>query len=69
MYNSDIARCDDWRRIEMSWDVFLMKFPEGFDGGLENLPHDFEPEAICAREYFETEIKRLIPKINYETRR
>jgi hypothetical protein len=51
----------------MSWDVIVMKFPKDFDGNLENLPQDFEPENICTREYFETEIKKIFPKINYET--
>jgi hypothetical protein len=51
----------------MSWDVIVMKFPQDFNGDLENLPDDFKPENICTREYFENEIKKIFPKINCET--
>jgi hypothetical protein len=45
----------------MSWDVFLMKLPEGFDDSLEDLPDDFEEEDICTYEYLIDEIKNLFP--------
>jgi hypothetical protein len=51
----------------MSRDVIAMKFPKDFDGDLGNLPHDFEPENICTRAYFETEIKKIFLDINGET--
>jgi hypothetical protein len=48
----------------MSWDVMVMKFPEGFDGDFENLSEDWEPEDICTHDYLKNEIKKLFPAID-----
>ncbi|MCL2141269.1 MAG: hypothetical protein FWH46_00075 [Methanimicrococcus sp.] len=50
----------------MSWDVIVMRFPEGFDGDFDKIPNDWEPEELFYREYFLEEIKKIFPDINTE---
>jgi hypothetical protein len=47
----------------MSWDVVIMRFPEGFDGDFEEIPDDWEPENLFTQNYFEEEIKKVFPNI------
>ena len=47
----------------MSWDVIIMRFPEGFDGDFDKMPDDWEPETLFTQGYFEEEIKKIFPNI------
>ena len=47
----------------MSWDVVIMRFPEGFNGDFEEMPDNWEPENMFTQDYFEEEIKKLFPSI------
>ena len=47
----------------MSWDVVIMRFPEGFDGDFEKMPDNWEPETLFTQDYFEEEIKKIFPNI------
>jgi hypothetical protein len=36
----------------MSWDVYIMRFPEGFNGDFNKIPEDWEPEELFTLDYF-----------------
>ena len=46
----------------MSWDVLIMRFPEGFDGDFDETPDDWEPEILFTQDYFEEKIKKICEK-------
>ena len=48
----------------MSWDVVIMRFPEGFSGDFEEMSDNWEPENMFTQDYFEVEIKKLFPDIS-----
>jgi len=47
----------------MSWDVVIMRFPDGFDGDFDKMPADWEPEKLFTQDYFAEEIKKIFPNI------
>jgi hypothetical protein len=48
----------------MSWDVWVAKFPDGFDGNFDNISDDWEPEELFTHDIFIKEIKRIFPNID-----
>jgi hypothetical protein len=52
------------RRNGMSWDVLVMRFPEGFDGDFDNIPDGWKPEELFTHDFFIKEVKKIFPNIN-----
>jgi hypothetical protein len=50
----------------MSWDVIIMRFPEGFNDNFDNIQDEWEAEELFTQEFFSSEMKKLFPNINGE---
>jgi hypothetical protein len=50
---------------KMSVDIIIMKLPDEYNGNIDELPEDWEPEEIGTFDFFEDTMKKSFP--NFET--